>query len=128
MSRRLTLVLLLAACLAVTAVPAFAAKGGKPRTQPYAATLVATPDVLRAGDYFTVSGCNYDTALGNVLVSFTGGSWGSPLDASGCFMIANIPALSGDTLPIGTYKVIASQLLGKRWTEMGSTTVTVVNQ
>jgi hypothetical protein len=128
MSRRLMLALLLAACLAVTAVPAFAAKSGKPRTQPYAATLVATPDVLQAGDYFTVSGCNYDMALGNVMIGFTGGSWGSPLDADGCFTIADIPALSGDSLAPGTYKVTAYQLVGKRWTETGSTTVTVVSE
>ena len=125
MSQRLMLSLLLATCLALTAVPAFAAKGGKPRTQSYPATLVATPDVLRSGDHFTVHGCNYDTALGNVMIGFAGGSWGSPLDAGGCFTVADIPALSGDTLPAGTYKVTAYQLVGKRWTETGSTSVTV---
>jgi hypothetical protein len=126
MSRRLTLSLLLAMCLALTAVPAFAAKGGKPKPQSYSSTLSATPNLLQAGDYFTVDGCNYDTTLGNVMIGFAGGSWGSPLDANGCFTIAGIPALSGDTLPAGTYKVTAYQYNGKKWTETGATTVTVV--
>jgi hypothetical protein len=92
----------------------------------YTGTLTATPDRLRAGDTFTVNGYGYDTSLGNVIVSFTGGSWGSPLDAEGNFTIADIPALSGDTLPAGTYEVRAFQKVGKRWVETGDTTVTVL--
>lgn len=92
----------------------------------YTGTLTATPNVLQAGDYFDVSGCGYDTSLGNVIIGFTGGSWGSPLDGNGCFTIAGIPALSGDTLPVGTYEVTASQYVHGKWTETGDTTVTVV--
>jgi hypothetical protein len=102
-----------------------AALAGKP-AKLYPGTLIATPDVLHAGDYFDVSGCGYETAHGNVIVGFAGGSWGSPLDEDGCFTIARIPALSGDTLPAGTYEVSAHQFTGKRWTETGETTVTVV--
>jgi hypothetical protein len=90
-------------------------------------TLTATPNVLHAGDYFTVSGCGYDTSLGNVVVGFTGGGWGSPLDSNGCFSIPDIPALSGDTLPAGTYEVSAYQYVHGKWTETGDTTVTVVD-
>jgi hypothetical protein len=82
--------------------------------------------VLHSGDYFDVAGCNYDTSLGNVIVGFTGGSWGSPLDENGCFTIPGIPALSGDTLPPGTYEVAAYQYVKNRWVETGETTVTVV--
>jgi hypothetical protein len=93
----------------------------------YSGTLTATPNVLHAGDYFTVSGCGYDTSLGNVVVGFTGGGWGSPLDGNGCFTIPDIPALSGDTLPAGTYAVSAYQYVHGKWTETGETTVTVVS-
>jgi len=58
----------------------------------------ASPNVVHAGDYFTVSGCGYDTSLGNVIVGFTGGSWGLPLDSNGCFTVGPIAALSGDTV------------------------------
>jgi hypothetical protein len=92
----------------------------------YAGSLVATPDRLQAGDTFDVTGCGYDTSLGNVIVGFTGGSWGSALDADGCFKIAGIPALSGDTLSPGTYEVIAHQYVRGRLKETGETTVTVV--
>ena len=92
----------------------------------YQSTLTATPNVLHAGDSFTVSGCNYNTANGDVLVTFAGGSWGSRLDSNGCFTVADIPALSGDTLPAGTYEVRARQYIRGRWTETGDTTVTVV--
>lgn len=115
------------AIMLLAAVPAFAAKGGgggKPNR--YAGTLTATPNVLHAGDYFDVSGCGYETALGNVIVSFTGGGWGSPLDENGCFTITGIPALSGDTLPAGTYEVRALQLVRGKWSETGDTTVTIV--
>jgi hypothetical protein len=106
----------------LTAPVAFA---GKP--QGYAGSLTATPNVLHAGDEFTVSGCGYDTSKGNVIVFFAGGSWGSALDANGCFSIAHIPALAGDGLPAGTYEVSAHQFNGKRWTETGDTFVTVVS-
>jgi hypothetical protein len=92
----------------------------------YTGTLTATPNVLQAGDSFTVAGCGYDTSLGNVIVGFTGGGWGSPLDASGCFTISGIPALSGDTLPAGTYVVTAYQYVNGRLRETGETTVTVI--
>jgi hypothetical protein len=100
--------------------------GGKGGGSSYAGTLTATPDQLRAGDYFDVSGCGYDTALGNVWLTFTGGSWGSPLDAYGCFTVQGIPALSGDSLAPGTYEVHASQLVGRKWKVTGETYVTVV--
>jgi hypothetical protein len=92
----------------------------------YKGTLSATPNVLKAGEKFTVSGCGYDTALGNVIIGFTGGGWGSALDANGCFRIADIPALSGDTLAQGTYPVEAFQYIHNKWTEIGQTSVTVV--
>ena len=92
----------------------------------YSGTLTATPNVLHAGDKFTVSGCGYNTADGDVLVTFAGGSWGSGLDSYGCFTVAGIPALSGDTLPAGTYEVRANQNIRGRWRETGGTTVTVV--
>jgi hypothetical protein len=91
----------------------------------YSGSLTASPSTLHAGDSFTVSGCGYDEEYGNVLIGFTGGSWGSSL-SGGCFSIAGIPALSGDTLPPGTYAVTAYQNIHGRWTETGQTTVTVV--
>jgi hypothetical protein len=109
---------------AVLATGAFAGKpAGKNK---YPGTLTATPNQLHSGDYFDVQGCGYDTALGNVVLGFTGGSWGSALDAAGCFTITDIPALSGDTLPAGTYEVTAYQYVRGRLTETGETTVTVV--
>jgi hypothetical protein len=122
--RHIVLTALLAASLSLAVTPAFAGKGGT--GVKYKGSLTATPSVLHSGDYFTVSGCGYDTALGNVIVGFTGGSWGSPLDANGCFSISGIPALSGDTLPPGTYTVSAYQYVHSKWTETGETTVTVV--
>ena len=101
--------------------------GGSGGENRYTGTLTATPNVLHAGDYFTVTGCGYDTNLGNVIVGFTGGSWGSPLDGNGCFTIPGIPALSGDTLPPGTYEVSAYQYVHGKWTETGDTTVTVLD-
>lgn len=124
MKRRIIVSLALLACLVIAAVAAVPALAGKGRQYP--GTLVATPDVLQAGDYFTVTGCGYDRDLGNVIIGFTGGSWGSPLDDEGCFTIPDIPALSGDTLPPGTYEVSAYQRVRKRWVETGETTVTVV--
>lgn len=100
--------------------------GGGPKKATYTGTLTATPNVLKAGDSFDVTGCQYNTAYGNVVIRFTGGSWGSPLDSKGCFTIAGIPALSGDTLPPGTYDVSAFQYVRNRWVETGDTTVTVV--
>jgi hypothetical protein len=143
--RHITLLVTVLA-LALAVAPAFADKGGNPNGGngngggnagggagsggggggSYTGTLTATPNVLHSGDYFDVSGCGYDTALGNVVIGFTGGSWGSGLDASGCFAIAGIPALSGDTLPPGTYEVTAYQYVRDRLTETGETTVTVI--
>lgn len=108
--------------LALVAAPSALAK----KRNAYTGSLTATPNVLHAGDYFDVHGCGYDTAMGNVIIGFTGGSWGSPLDENGCFTIPHIPALSGDTLPAGTYEVSAYQYNGRRWVETGETTVTVV--
>jgi hypothetical protein len=110
---------------AALATSAFAAKPDSKHAK-YPGWLSATPNVLHSGDYFDVHGCGYDRALGNVIVGFTGGSWGSALDANGCFTIAGIPALSGDTLPAGTYDVTANQYVRGRLTETGETTVTVV--
>jgi hypothetical protein len=115
--------LVMALMIIVAAILATTAFAGKSR---YTGTLTATPNTLHAGDYFTVSGCGYSTALGNVVIGFTGGSWGSPLDSKGCFTISGIPALSGDTLPPGTYPVTAYQLVRNKWTETGETSVTVV--
>lgn len=128
MNRRTVVLAAIAAlALAVAVSPALAGKGGaKSSGASYPGTLTATPDVLHAGDYFDVTGCGYDTSLGNVIISFTGGGWGSPLDANGCFTIKGIPALSGDTLPAGTYEVRALQYVKGKWTETGDTTVTVV--
>ena len=138
------IVMLVLAVLALAiAAPAVADKGGNPNggkgggnpsgntngngnSNRSAATLVATPDVLQAGDVFDVSGCGYDLEYGNVIVGFTGGSWGSPLDSDGCFTISGIPALSGDTLPPGTYAVTAYQYVNGRLRATGETTVTVV--
>ena len=101
--------------------------GGGPKRSTYTGSLTATPNVLRAGDTFDVKGCGYNTAFGNVIIGFTGGSWGSPLDSNGCFSVAGIPALSGDTLPPGTYEVRAFQYVHNKWIETGDTTVTVVS-
>jgi hypothetical protein len=129
------------AALALAVTPALAGKGGIPNgggnagngsgsgggSASYPGTLNATPSVLHAGDYFDVSGCGYDTEYGNVIIGFTGGSWGSPLDSGGCFTITGIPALSGDTLSPGTYAVTAYQYVhNDRLTKTGETTVTVV--
>jgi hypothetical protein len=88
-------------------------------------TLVATPDVLRAGESFTVSGCGYNLALGNVIVGFEAGSQGSPLDASGCFSIAGI--FSG-MRPPGTYPVIAYQYVHGHLRKMAETSIQVTVQ
>jgi len=115
--------------LSALAVAAVVVPGTANAAKParYSGVLTATPNTLHAGDYFDVTGCGYDPALGNVIVSFTGGGWGSPLDENGCFTISDIPALSGDTLPSGTYEVQAKQLVRNRWVETGDTTVTVVD-
>jgi hypothetical protein len=118
---RFIIVLAMATLLALAASGA----GAAGRTQ-YRGTLTATPNVLKAGDRFDVWGCGYDTDAGSVIVGFTGGSWGSSLSTNGCFSIAGIPALSGDTLPAGTYEVGAYQYIHNKWTETGETTVTVV--
>jgi hypothetical protein len=137
------LTLLVAVVALALAAPAFSGKGGNPNgghgnagggngntsggASRYSGTLAASPDVLRAGDRFDVSGCGYDTTLGGVVVGFTGGSWGSTLDGSGCFTITSIPALSGDTLPPGTYPVTANQYVNGKLTKTGETTVTVIS-
>jgi hypothetical protein len=126
--RNMILAAIAALALAVAVSPALAGKGGSAKGSggSYPGTLTATPNTLHAGDSFDVTGCGYDTSLGNVIISFTGGGWGSALDASGCFTIQGIPALSGDTLPAGTYEVRALQLIRNKWTETGDTHVTVV--
>jgi hypothetical protein len=120
------LAILLAICLLMVAATVAHAASKPGHNTRYSGTLTATPETLHAGDYFDVSGCGYDTSLGNVVIGFTGGSWGSPLDEKGCFTIKGIPALSGDTLPAGTYEVRALQYVHKKWTETGETTVTVL--
>jgi hypothetical protein len=119
--------LILAAILTVVAIVAGpATAGGRGQSKRYAGTLVATPSELHAGDYFDVSGCSYDTSLGNVIVGFAGGGWGAALDANGCFAVTGIPALSGDTLSPGIYEVGAYQFVNGKLRETGETTVTVV--
>jgi len=118
--------LIAAAILTMVAIVAGPATAGSGKSSRYPGYVSATPNVLHAGDSFTVSGCGYSTDLGNVIVGFTGGAWGSPLGAGGCFSIAGIPALSGDTLPAGTYEVTVSQLVRGRWKVTGETYVTVV--
>jgi hypothetical protein len=120
-------VLVMLAVAAVLATSALAGKPSGPKGAKYTGTLIATPNTLYAGDSFDVHGCAYNTALGNVVVGFTGGSWGSPLDADGCFTITDIPALAGDTLPDGTYDVTAYQYVRGKLTEQGETTVTVIS-
>jgi hypothetical protein len=121
--RKTFIAVALVALLALVAGPATAggAKGSR-----YQGTLSATPNVLHAGDSFTVTGCGYDTALGNVIVGFTGGGWGARLDGNGCFTVSGIPALSGDTLSPGTYEVTAWQTVRNRLRITGETYVTVV--
>lgn len=125
--------LLIAAVMLALAAPAVADRGGTPNGgagngNRYAPTLVASPNVVEVGQAFDVSGCGYDTEYGNVIVGFTGGSWGSPLDADGCFTITGIPAISGDTLDPGTYPVTAYQYVHNgRLRATGETTVTVVS-
>lgn len=95
--------------------------------QKYSGYAWAEPNVVQAGDYFDVYGCDYDTKLGNVIVGFTAGGWGSPLDEDGCFEIEGIPALSGDSLAAGVYDITISQEVRGRWRVTGSTTITVTN-
>jgi|ERR671923_1507777 hypothetical protein len=121
--RKLLLWVTILTVVAIVAGPALG-RGQSPKR--YSGTLVATPDVLHSGDYFDVHGYGYDTQYGNVIVGFTGGAWGSPLDGNGNFTIAGIPALSGDTLPAGTYEVTVSQLVRGRWRVTGETYVTVL--
>ena len=121
--RKIFITIVLLALVALVAGPATA--GGSKGSR-YAGTLWATPNVLHAGDHFTVSGCGYSTDLGSVVVGFTGGGWGAKLDGDGCFTVTGIPALSGDTLSAGTYEVTAWQLVRNRWRITGETYVTVV--
>jgi hypothetical protein len=125
MPRHTTVPLLVAVTLVLTAVPAFAAKGGNGNGG-YPGSLWATPNVVHAGDELTVAGCGYDASYGGVVVAFAGGSWGAVPDADGCFSIPHIPALAGDTLPAGTYEVSAFQYVRKRLVERGATEVTVL--
>jgi hypothetical protein len=97
---------------------------GKVKYSGYAWT---DPTSVPAGGQFDVYGCHYDTSLGNVMVGFTGGGWGSPLDANGCFEIENIPALSGDTLAAGVYDINIYQQVRGKWRITGGTTITVTN-
>jgi hypothetical protein len=120
--KRVVSVLLLGSLLVVGT----AGYAGSKKASSYPGSLKANPSELRAGDYFDVSGCGYNTTYGNVIIGFTGGSWGSPLDSDGCFTIKGIPALSGDTLSPGTYEVRAFQFVRNGWIETGDTTVTVV--
>ena len=123
--KRAVLALLLGSLL-VMGTAAYSGLGHAGSKKTYTGSLTANPDVLKAGDHFDVTGCGYNTAYGNVIIGFTGGSWGSPLDEEGCFSISDIPALSGDTLDPGTYEVRAFQSVHNRWVETGETTVTVI--
>lgn len=135
--------LIIAAVALAFAAPAFSGKGGNPNggsgngggkgnggngngnvTVAYAPTLAANPGTVRAGDSFDVSGCGYNADLGGVIVGFTGGSWGQ-VPNGGCIDIQGIPALSGDTLPAGTYPVRAYQYVNGDLTQVAETTVSV---
>jgi len=119
--------LLVVGLIAGTALAAQGGNGkGKGGVTTASVTFTASPNVLQAGDLFDVNGCNFNVSQGNVIIGFTGGSWGSPLDSAGCFTITGIPALSGDTLPPGTYDVTAYQYINGRWKAVAQTTVTVV--
>jgi hypothetical protein len=102
-----------------------AGDAGAATRQKYTGYVWTDPATVSAGDYFDVYGCHYDTRLGNVIVGFTGGAWGSPLDGNGCFEIDGIPALSGDSLAAGVYDVNVYQQVRGRWRVTGSTTITV---
>jgi hypothetical protein len=117
-----------AAAVAIAALVVVSAAFAKPATphSRYTSSLTASPNPVHAGEVLTVSGCGYAPDR-SVKVTFTGGVWGAmPDPVEGCFSIDGIPALSGDTLPPGTYEVSAYQYNGKRWIETGETTVTVV--
>jgi hypothetical protein len=90
-----------------------------------AATIVVSKNPVKAGDMFDVSGCGYNPAYGNVIIGFTGGSWGGVLNASNCFVVAQIPALSGDTLPAGNYPVTGSQYIKGKLTKVSQTYIQV---
>ena len=139
--RKITLII---AVVALTlAAPAFSGKGGNPNassgngvgkgdggngngnvTVTYTPTVTANPSVVHAGDYFTVSGCGFNSNHGGVVIGFTGGSWGQ-VPSGGCINIAGIPALSGDTLPAGTYPVRAFQYIAGDLTQVAETILTV---
>ena len=137
--RHITLIIAIVAL--ALAAPAFSGKGGSPNggegngggkgnggngsvTVTYTPTLTANPNVVSAGGYLNVSGCGYNPDHGGVIVGFTGGSWGQ-VPSGGCIDIAGIPALSGDTLPAGTYPVRAFQYVDGSLTQVAETTVTV---
>jgi hypothetical protein len=122
--KKLLITLVILTVVAIVAGPATA--GSRGGGKGYAGTLSATPNVLRAGDRFDVTGCGYDTSLGNVIVGFTGGGWGAKLDGNGCFAVTGIPALSGDSLSPGTYEVTAWQSVRNRLRVTGETYITVV--
>ena len=137
--RHITLIIAVVAL--AFAAPAFSEKGGNPNggegngggkgsggnssgSVTYAPTLTANPNVVQSGDYFSVSGCGYNPDNGGVIVGFTGGSWGQ-VPSGGCIDIPGIPALSGDTLPAGTYPVRAFQYVDGNLTQVAQTTLTV---
>jgi hypothetical protein len=139
--RHITLILVV--FMLAVAAPAIADKGGNPnggngngngnvndggngngnRTS---ATLTASPNPVSSGNAFTVSGCGYDPAYGGVIVGFTGGSWGDEPDTNGCISIDGIPTVAGVPLPPDTYPVTAYQYVAGKLTEVGETTLTVV--
>lgn len=115
--------LLVAAVAALFVLPASAAR--------FSGSVTLSPSTVQAGGHFGVSGCGFgpygDTEFGNVVVGFAAGSWGSPLDAEGCFTIGDIPALSGDSLPAGDYEVSVYQRIHpNRLTKVATATLTVV--
>jgi len=94
-------------------------------TSKYSPTITVSANPVHAGDYFDVTGCGYNPAYGNAIIGFTGGGWGGVLDSNNCFKVTQIPALSGDTLPAGTYPVTASQYIKGKLTKVAQTTITV---
>lgn len=94
----------------------------------YSPSLTLSPDAVPMGDYFEVSGSGFNPIYGNVIIGFTGGSWGGPVEADGTFSIGPIAARSGDSLPAGDYPVTAYQVLNThsgKFVEVAEATLTV---
>lgn len=109
---------------AITSAAAYAAKPGA-----YSPTLgvswpVAASSTTSSSVPYVIGGCGYDASLGGVTVvvySSTGASFtGQTPDAGGCISISNF-----STTGAGHYEVDAYQTVGKKWTQVASTTFDV---